>query len=590
MASTTITVSKSTNTNAYAPSQVYGLEAWPYSTCQSKDSRGTTYHEWYAYLQFIIPNNLKYKTITSARLQIYVEGGISTGGYIDEWGSKIYIAAYNTGDTLAQISHSNRGQYGTLTESKLIGNEGTIHYPTWRYLDILDLFVNNRYTTGGTTYFTVVLEAMPGFPDFQHTEIGGAGSDVYAAKLILDYEDAPQLAPSPSYPNNVYVDENTDILFSWAWNSSTAAVQASVQLEYKLASAANYTVVSLTQSAHTYKLVGGLPQGVYNWRIKGTNDIGETSGYSEVATFTVVGAPALPVINTPANRALTEITWNTTDQNSFDITITDSNGNVVLDETVASSASSYKPNIFLKGSYTVGIRTRNSTGLSSGWAYKAFSITAAGPAKPSLTLYADSTIVYGDITPASGVKYALIRRREDPDGPEEIVQTEMNTSGQEFADRTFKFYVPYRYVLRAYTDNGGYTDSDPVRICHGLKAVVLHSVDDELILKVSQEVFLPYTEDATCQMAIYKVVGRDYPVVEHDIFQTWQFTSSLYVTEDEKERLKKMAKKDIYYRDYSGRSFPVAISSINFDRFQDTGYIATIQFTRVTGEDVIVNV
>mgnify|MGYP007104073267 CR=1 FL=1 len=118
----------------------------------------------------------------------------------------------------------------------------------------------------------------------------------------------------------------------------------------------------------------------------------------------------------------------------------------------------------------------------------------------------------------------------------------------------------------------------------------MHSVDDELILKVSQEVFLPYTEDATCQMAIYKVVSRDYPVVEHDIFQTWQFTSSLYVTEDEKERLKKMAKKDIYYRDYSGRSFPVARSSINFERFQDTGYIATIQFTRVTGEDVIVNV
>lgn len=581
MASTTITVSKSTNTNAFYPSTVYGLETWPKTTYP-----GGNVWEWIAYLQFIIPGTLKYKTITNATLKIYISGSdLGIGN------TTIKIAAFNTGDTLAQISHNNRTQYGTLTEFTATGSGQSLSYPTWRNINVLDYFVNNQYTTGGNTYFTLALAAFPGLSDWgNYAEIGGAGASTQAAQLTLEYEDAPQLAPTPTYPNSVYVDENTDLLFSWAWNSSTPAVQASVQLEYKLASAANYTVVSLTQSAHTYKLVGGLAQGVYNWRIKGTNDVGETSGYSDVATFTVVGAPALPVINTPANRTLTEITWNTTDQNSFDITITDSNGNVVLDETVASSASSYKPNIFLKGSYTVGIRTRNSTGLSSGWAYKAFSITAAGPAKPSLTLYADSTIVYGDITPASGVKYALIRRREDPDGPEEIVQSELNTAGPEFEDRTFKFYVPYRYVLRAYTDNGGYTDSDPVRICHGLKAIVLHSTDDELVLKVSQEVFLPYTEDATCQMAIYKVVGRDYPVVEHDIFQTWQFTSSLYVTEDEKERLKKMAKKDIYYRDYSGRSFPVAISSINFERFQDTGYIATIQFTRVTGEDVIVNV
>ena len=43
-----------------------------------------------------------------------------------------------------------------------------------------------------------------------------------------------------------------------------------------------------------------------------------------------------------------------------------------INETVASSATTYKPNLLLKGTYTVGIRYRNSTGLSSDWAYKVF--------------------------------------------------------------------------------------------------------------------------------------------------------------------------------------------------------------------------
>ena len=86
--------------------------------------------------------------------------------------------------------------------------------------------------------------------------------------------------------------------------------------------------------------MAGLPQGTYQWRIKGTNDAGETSAYSEVAEFNVVGKPTAPIINEVPNRTLTQITWNTTDQNAYDITITDANGKVLIDESVASAESS----------------------------------------------------------------------------------------------------------------------------------------------------------------------------------------------------------------------------------------------------------
>ena len=226
-------------------------------------------------------------------------------------------------------------------------------------------------------------------------DLGGVGSG-YAAYIDITYEDVTQEPPTPSYPANTYVMENTDILFAWAWNSSTAAVQAAVQLEYKLASAGSWTVLSLTQTAHTYKLAGGLPQGAYVWRIKGTNDASETSTYSNTAEFTVIGKPSVPIINTPANKALTEITWQANDQNSSDITLTDSTGKILIEETVGSPTASYKPNMFLKGTYTVGIRYRNSSGMSSDWSYKAFSITASGPTKPTMTLYVDGSKVYVD--------------------------------------------------------------------------------------------------------------------------------------------------------------------------------------------------
>ena len=145
-------------------------------------------------------------------------------------------------------------------------------------------------------------------------------------------------------------------------------------------------------------------------------------------------------------------------------------------------------------------------------------------------------------------------------------------------------------MLRAYA-GAGYTDSDPVRIKHGINAVVLDTDEEELILDRSEETFLPYTENATGEAAIYNVVGRDYPLVEHGTYDNWQFSSSLYVSEEQKEKLRAMAKKnEIYYRDYSGRGFPIAIESVNFKRWHKNGYIANINFVRVAGEELIVNV
>jgi hypothetical protein len=547
-----------------------------------------------AIFQFTIPSNLRYKRFTKAVVwtytTAYISGRVETSPLYKGMKACAYVVP---GNTLNLVTGANIDTYGQRGEIILVepwstGYDSSYVYPKWRSADVTSIFRSNVVDN---TYFTVILYGGPARsydPDWWLNLMDGIGAS-HPAELVLTYEDVEQLPPTPSYPSGISINENTDILFAWAWNSSTSAVQASVQLEYKLKSAADYTVLSLTQSAHTYNLAGGLPQGSYQWRIKGTNDAGESSGYSEIAEFNVVGKPAAPYINDVPNRALTEIAWNTTDQNAYDITITDANGKVLIDESVASAESSYKPNIFLKGTYTVGIRTRNSTGLVSDWSYKTFSITAAGPAKPTIRLLQDDAQVKIMTTVTSGISYVVVRK-EDVDGAPEIIIGNVDSVG--LIDSTFGFGIPYRYVVRAYS-TGGYTDSDPERICYPKTAIVLETSTDEIVIDKSEDKFLPFSEDVTAgNVAVYNCVGRDLPIAEHDKSEAREFRSRLYVREDQKERLVKMAKENrIFYRDYSGRAFSVVIQPpINFTRHFNDGYMADMIFIRIAEPEVIVNV
>lgn len=535
-----------------------------------------------AVAQFVIPQSLRYKRFINAVLIFYTTASV---GY--EFGTGVRLSPYMTGDTLDELIWSNMGalgERGDIIEAEPRSWDRSQTFPRWRYLDITAIFKD--YIVDGT-YYTVMINAFPGNTYGDYAGIGNASLEGYETRLSLTYEDVPQLPPAPSYPVGTYVTENTDLLFAWNWEATTGATQAAVQLEYKLKTAESWTTVSLTQTNHTYLLTGGLAQGVYQWRIKGTNDAGEVSDYSSIAEFNVVGQPAAPVIDNIPNKALTTITWATTDQNAFDIQIIDSNNKTVINDSVASSVASYKPNIFLKGSYTAKVRVRNSTGLVSDWGTKAFTINAAGPSKPTIRLFQDDTQITIETDTAASTNYAVIRQ-EGEDGAEEILGT---TTAGKFTDSTFGFDRQYKYIVRAWA-TGGYTDSDPERVCYPKISIVLQTEDDELEIDKSEEIYLPYTEDITGEMAVYNCIGRELPVVEHGAFESRAFKTRLYIGEDQKERLVAMSRKDrIYYRDYSGRAFPVAIQPpITFARWMSEGYMAEMTFIRIADTEVVVNV
>ena len=547
---------------------------------------GPDNYSFAAVLNFALPTALKYKKITRVQLNYYTKR--INGGQEDTQGWQgMSVAPYVCPNTaISQITGANYLAYGT--EGEYITVEpyqyyNYITYPCWRVADITSIFASNLYES---TYFTLIMRGLPGLTDGSYGLIGSSASG-YIPYIVVDYDDVEQLAPSPNYPVGAYVTENTDLLFAWTWNATTGATQASVQLEYKLASAGSWTVVSLTQTGHTYTLSGGLAQGAYKWRIKGTNDAGESSGYSSEAEFTVIGQPAAPVISTPANKAATTIEWTAADQNSFDIKLVDSNNVELINETVASSVSSYKPNMLLKGSYTVSVRYRNSTGLSSNWASKAFTINASGPTAPTFTLYGEGENVRAVITRAANTSYALYRALDDGNNDFEPVGVITGTS---FTDKTLKFNTPYVYKVRAWA-TGGYTDTAVQRYRSESERICLQADNTELYLGSSDEEYLPYDEDATRDMSLIKCPGRKYPVAEHGEVDSWIFRTKLFVTEEQKETLKEIAWNDyIYFRDYSGRAFPVAINTLSFTRFMKEGYLANIEFARIAEREVELNV
>lgn len=583
MATQTITCSKSTYIHS-TDTSAHGNVSRPYTAFWYKDPAQAEVMS--SVFQFQIPSSMKYKRINSVKLNFYqykVENLPNLAG------DGLGIRPFNAGDVINSLTYGNASSQGILGEwiefEKLWQYQDASYLPRWKSVDITNIYINNVYNN---QYFTIFVCSGPSLSYYNLTpsRLGGAG-DTYPPYIVIDYTDVEQLPPTPAYPSNVYINENTDILFSWTFNSSTQAKQSAAVLEYKLASAAAYTVVNLTQEGYSYKLTGGLPQGAYEWRVKVTNDAGEISGYSTVAQFNVIGKPAAPVIGTPVNSSRTTIRWNSTDQNAFEIILTAADGTVLANEIVSSAETEYKPNMFLaNGSYTVGIRTKNSSGIFSEFAYKAFTINVSGPAKPAAVIRQDGAKVYLKFDNPLDIGIAVMRQEKGKTAECIALFEGIET---EYVDSTLRSGIEYSYFVRAF--NSGYTDSDREYVFVTLNGMQLTSDELEVNLTISEERFQAYTETLTRETAMLNFSGREYPLVERGEFTEQKISRMYFANDKEREILSEMLKRPkAFYRDSKGNAFPCALVGVSFKQYKDSGYNASIELIRISAEEVDINV
>ena len=530
-----------------------------------------------AILRFTRPNTLKYAKITSATLHLVLDGTFNSSSQIyNRW----YMATYSTASALSAISWSNFRTDGILGDWTTGGNNTLVSSPYSYDISITSLFNGDLSASD----FTLCIAAGDIITNPSNLETHIVSASTY---LTVVYEAGTQPAPTPLYPKDQTLIEADTTLFAWQFNSETEAVQTAAQLEYKLITAGSYTTVSLTQSDYSYTLNTRLAPGSYQWRVKVTNDASEVSNYSDVAYFNIVGRPASPIINEPANKALTEISWNTTNQQSCEIILADQAGNELYHETLATQENFYKPNFFLKGAYLFSVRVMNDSMMWSDWAQRAFTISAAGPTAATIALISAAGVPAVHLTYSipEGVNGALMR---SCDGKEKILAN-LETLSTEYTDDTIAAGVVYTYWIRTYVN--GYTDSQKINTTVAFDGSIFSAEGIVLNLTKSDEKYLPHSEDIYRDFAILKLSGREYPMIERGEFTTVEFSRRFHVTAQEKKILDKLCKAEaVFYRDTKENAFPAGIKQVHYDDYMADGYLATIDLVRLHEEEVVVNV
>ena len=530
-----------------------------------------------AIVRFTKSSVLQYKKITRVRFHFeevladYPSGLSGRATY--------FFAPYKSDADLSSVNYNSYQEQGEIGE--WIKAYDMISGPNpSNTLDITALFTSNLKND----IFNIAV-CYGGWIEGANKYSGQSYIPKSTCYLEIDYETVAQAAPTPLYPKDTTLLEAQSMMFSWQFNSETEAVQAGVQLEYKKSTDQSYTVLSLTTTAHSYTVAATFSPGTYQWRLKAINDISETSGYSDVVTFNVIGKPAAPVIATPPNRALTTISWSAANQYACEIKLLDANQKELIHETLASAQTTYSPNIFLKGNYVFLVRVKNESDLWSDWAQIAFAITAAGPAAATVTAIPENEHAKIEFAIPEGAGAALIRY--DDKGEMKILAGNLQTGI--YIDDTICPDREYAYTVRTYVN--GYTDSTLKRITVHYSGAYLKSESDTLHLDLSEEQFLPHSEDIAREIAIMNFSGRELPMVERGEFTTNTVTKRCYLPIEDKATMDRMAKaKSVYYRDSRGNAFKAAITQVSYTEYMNDGYIANITMIKTAEDEVIVNV
>ena len=517
----------------------------------------------------------------------------------------VYIAPYRSNTALSDINLNNYKSQGSVGSYAFFDVDSQIAAQTQNAQISINITDLHKSWFGGNAGKYIVAAGMvtKNSGEYYNQQIADGNTGNYyvedngavyvwynrtvnksTAKIVATYNDVTQPAPTPLYPIGITVNEADSIIFSWQYNSATAAIQKSATIQYKLASANDWTTVTSSGSATNKTVNVHLPQGSYQWRVSVTNAIDETSSYSETQSFDIIGKPAAPVINAPENKALTTITWNATGQEAFDLMFFDANGTLLDHATEASATASYKPQFFLKGTYNVQVRIKNNADLWSDYAYYGFTIDGNAPSAGTLTVTPFETSAVLTWTVPSGAQGVIVRIE---DGAETVLAETINQNT--FEDKTLKGGKEYKYLLRTWTD--GYTDTAQKTVVCNFSGSILENNGEEIHMYISDERFLQHNEQISKNYSLNDFVGRDYPLIEKGQFKRNTIMKKFFVTAEELVRLERITKDlSVFYRDDHNNAFKAAVTDFEIDNFNWSGYIVKFKLTRLAEDEVIFNV
>ena len=227
--------------------------------------------------------------------------------------------------------------------------------------------------SGSTTSCTVPANTFPsGTLEWRVKVTANSGTTTTSAWQEITTTDVTPTA-KPVSPSGIVIDATIVNRFSWKHIISTGTPQSKADLQWSADGTTWNTLATVTGENQYYDVPANkFTSGTKYWRVRTYNTDGTPSEWSDKAEFIAINAPSAPSIVIQSTGPRPRITWQTTEQEAYQLTL--SNG--YASGTVYGTEKAWRSPVYLAdGSYTVRVRVQNKYGMWSEWSAAALPVS-----------------------------------------------------------------------------------------------------------------------------------------------------------------------------------------------------------------------
>ena len=362
---------------------------------------------------------------------------------------------------------------------------------------------NTISVSGATTSCTVPANTFPsGTIEWRVKVTANSGTTTTSAWQEITTTD---VTPSckPVSPSGIVIDATIVNRFSWQHIISTGTPQSKADLQWSADGTTWNTLATVTGENQYYDVPANkFTSGTKYWRVRTYNTDGTASAWSEKAEFIAINAPSAPSIVIQSTGPRPRITWQTTEQEAYQLTL--SSG--YASGTVYGTEKAWRSPVYLAdGSYTVRVRVQNKYGMWSEWSAAALPVSHTEGEAITLTATAGHEAALTWQT-AGSYDFYLVER----DGV-----AIARTVQKQYIDHTSIGSVTYR-VRGCYadSDNYGVSNSDTVEILPETNMICDLETGVWLEMRLSETQLRTNRTSFSAGVSTVHLAGLAYPVEE----------------------------------------------------------------------------
>ena len=362
---------------------------------------------------------------------------------------------------------------------------------------------NTISVSGATTACTVPANTFPsGTIEWRVKVTANSGTTTTSAWQEITNTDVTPTA-KPVSPSGIVIDATIVNRFSWKHIISTGTPQSKADLQWSADGTTWNTLTTVTGENQYYDVPENkFTSGTKYWRVRTYNTDGTASAWSDKAEFIAINAPSAPSIVIQSTGPRPRITWQTTEQEAYQLTL--SSG--YASGTVYGTEKAWRSPVYLAdGSYTVRVRVQNKYGMWSEWSAAALPISHTEGEAINLTA-TDGHEAALTWQTAGSYNFYLVER----DGV-----AIARTVQKQYIDHTSIGSVTYR-VRGCYdeSDNYGVSNSDTVEILPETNMICDLETGVWIEMRLSETQLRTNRTSFSAGVSTVHLAGLAYPVEE----------------------------------------------------------------------------